>query len=97
MNLEWDDEKNRANIAKHGVRLEDAECIFSGFTLDREDERFEYREQRVISIGMLNHVAILTVAHTDRNGAVRIISSRPAKAMERKAYERTLRKALDPR
>jgi len=36
---------------------------------------------------LLNHVAVMTVAYTDRDGAIRIISARPATATERKVHE----------
>ena len=47
------------------------------------------------SIGMWDHIAILTVAHTDRNGVCRIISARQATRNERKIYEKALRETLD--
>jgi hypothetical protein len=30
MKYGWDEEKNRKNFAKHGLRFEDAELVFSG-------------------------------------------------------------------
>lgn len=95
MDFEWDDDKNLLNIARHGLSFADACRIFSGFTLDAVDDRFEYGEAREISIGMIDGLAIVTVAHTDRNGVCRIISARPAVKSERKRYEQALRKAFD--
>ena len=95
MDFEWDDDKNLQNIAKHGLSFADACRIFSGFTLDAVDDRFEYGETREISIGMIDGLAIVTVAHTDRNGVCRIISARPAVKSERKRYEQALRAAFD--
>lgn len=95
MQFEWDDAKNRQNIEKHGVSFEDASKIFYGFTLDLPDERFEYGEQRELSIGMIGGLAILAVVHTDRDGIIRLISARPAVKLERKIYEKALREALE--
>ena len=95
MTFEWDEAKNRQNIAKHGLRFEDARKIFDGFTLDRIDDRFDYGEERTISIGMLAGVAILTVVHTDRDGVCRIISARPAKDKERTIYEAAIQQTLN--
>lgn len=50
MEFEWDADKNRQNIAKHGLRFEDAIRIFDGFTVDLSDDRFDYGEPREISI-----------------------------------------------
>lgn len=35
--FEWDEDKNRTNIAKHGIDFEYASRIFNGFTLGSVD------------------------------------------------------------
>jgi len=95
MEFEWDDNKYRQNIAKHGVRFEDAIRVFDGFTVNFLDERFDYGEAREISIGLIDDCAVVVVVHTDRNGKVRIISARPAIKSERKMYEKAIRKAFN--
>lgn len=96
MKFEWDETKNQQNIAKHGVWFEDACRIFDGFTVDAVDDRADYGEERVISIGLLDGIAILTVIHTDRNNVCRIISARPANRKERKRYDEAIQEALNP-
>ena len=96
MTFEWDEAKNRENIAKHGVRFEDAARIFEGPVVSWTDDREDYGEVGEISIGMVGGAAIVTVAHTDRGSTVRIISARPASRAERRRYEETLRNALEP-
>lgn len=88
---EWDDEKNRANIEKHGVSFERASKIFAGFIYTVIDDRLDYGELREISIGVVDAVAYLTVTHTDRDGVIRIISARPATRMERSRYDKAIR------
>lgn len=95
MEFEWDEAKNRRNIEKHGVSFEYASRIFEGITLDVLDNRHDYGEERIISIGMLAQVAILTVVHTDRDGRCRIISARPAKRSERRRYDEAIRQSFD--
>lgn len=95
MNFEWDDAKDRLNIEKHGIRFEDAQKIFGGFTLDFIDDSQHYGEEREISIGMIDGIAILTVVHTDREGTCRIISARQANRKERERYEQAIRKAFN--
>lgn len=95
MEFEWDDDKNRQNIAKHGVSFEDARTIFDGFTVNLPDDRFEYGEVREQSVGLVRGVAVVVVIHTDRGGVCRIISARPAVKSERSLYEKAIRKAFD--
>jgi uncharacterized DUF497 family protein len=95
MQFEWDFEKNRQNIAKHGLRFEDAIRIFDGFTVDQADDRFEYGEAREKSIGLIDGVAVVVVIHTDRESICRIISARAAVKSERAMYEKAIRKAFD--
>lgn len=92
MAFEWDEEKNQANIAKHGIGFARAKQIFAGPTLYRVDERRDYGERRIVSIGMIEEILILVVVHTDRRGVTRIISARPAKRAERKRYAEAIRK-----
>ena len=88
---EWDDTKNKINIAKHGVSFRLAQRIFDGPVLTVRDDREDYGEVREISIGMVDGIAVLTVVHTDRQGKVRIISARPASERERRRYEAAIR------
>lgn len=95
MKFEWDDNKNSSNIEKHGVSFEQAAKIFDGFTVTNIDSREDYGEEREISIGMLDGIAVLVVVHTDRNGVCRIISARQARKDERNRYEQEIRQATD--
>ena len=93
MHFEWDERKNRQNIAKHGISFEQATRVFDGLTFDATDVRFDYGEVRDISIGLLEGIAVLVVVHTDRQGVCRIISARQARKDERARYEKALRQA----
>eukprot|EP01036_Dinobryon_divergens_P008661 gene8661-11587_t len=55
--FEWDEAKNRSNIAKHGVSFSFASKIFAGIVLTREDARNDYGELREVSIGLAEGVA----------------------------------------
>lgn len=84
--FEWDENKNQQNFKKHGIRFEEAIEIFNGIVFTALDERFDYDEDREISIGTIQAVVIVTVAHTERNGNIRIISARKATPKERRTY-----------
>jgi uncharacterized DUF497 family protein len=86
MDYTWDPEKNRRNIAHHGIAFGDAVRIFETPTLERVDDRFEYREVRVYAIGIVNGIEI-TVIYTDVSRTERrIISAWRAERHEREAY-----------
>ncbi|MDJ0620583.1 MAG: BrnT family toxin [Calothrix sp. MO_192.B10] len=74
---------------KHNSLIE----IFDGFIFTNVDDRFDYGEIREISVGAIQGVVIITVAHTPRAGITRIISARKATPKERKAYYEYLRQA----
>lgn len=62
MIYEWDEAKNRKNFAKHGLRFEDAENVFSGPCVSFVDDRFDYAEERLITLGFLaGRVVIIAV------------------------------------
>ena len=86
MQFEWDDDKNESNVRKHGVSFETAKRIFEGPVLTWLDDRQDYGEDRFISIGVVDAIAVIVVAHTDRSGRMRLISARPASRKERQQY-----------
>jgi uncharacterized DUF497 family protein len=89
--FEWDEAKNRANRAKHGIPFESVRSCFSGPLLVSADTRFEYGEARWLAIALLDVVPIV-IAYTERKGRIRIISARKANRHERKIFEAHLAK-----
>lgn len=87
----WDTAKSEANLQVRGFDFEFATLVFSGPTLEREDERHDYGERRVIAIGVADGIH-LAVVYTDRRAGRRgidrrIISARRASRKERAVYE----------
>ena len=86
MLFEWDEHKNQANIAKHGIDFNDAKNIFlDPHRAERVDNRQDYGEIRFQTIGMVEGT-LLFVAYTYRNENTRIISARRAGHHERTKY-----------
>jgi uncharacterized DUF497 family protein len=75
MKYEWDEAKSRKNVAKHGLSFEDAELVFSGPCVTFEDDRFDYGEERRITLGLLAG-RLIVIAHSPRDEGTRIISMR---------------------
>lgn len=86
MEFEWDEEKNAANIRKHGVGFEQAKDIFEGLVVTDVDDRFDYGELREVGYGMIAGGVVLVVVHSSRGGRLRIISARLATRAERERY-----------
>jgi uncharacterized protein len=90
--FDWDEEKNAANLAKHGISFEEASTIFEGPVFTDVDEG-PYEELRERSYGLINGMTLICVIHTDRAGATRIISARKATKYERDLFNAYLKKA----
>jgi uncharacterized DUF497 family protein len=50
------------------------------------DEEHSRDEERYITIGLSNRGRLLVIAHTDREGQIRVISARKATRREAKFY-----------
>ena len=95
MRFEWNEQKNALNLAKHGISFEEARLIFDGPVVSRMDDRIDYGEQREVSVGAIGEIIVVTVVHTSREGAVRLISARLANRRERRLYHEYLRQAAE--
>jgi uncharacterized DUF497 family protein len=90
MKLEWDANKARLNLQKHGVAFEDAALVFyDRGRIETYDGREDYKEDRWATIG-LAYSAVLYVVYTVREEeSIRLISARKANEKERKRYRQT--------
>ena len=86
---EWDETKQRVNLSKHGLSFEDAALVFAGPCLTFEDKRYDYDEDRYLTLGLLAG-RVVVIAHTPRGQDTRIISMRKANSREQKIYQERL-------
>lgn len=87
--LQWDDRKNRANIAKHGISFEEAASVFFGENaIEYPDEVHSGSEERFLLLGFSAKLRLLVVCYCLRQprDTVRIISARKATRKERTFY-----------
>ena len=88
MRFEWDQNKAEANLRKHKVSFDEAVTVFyDPLAATFDDPDHAYGERRFLTIGYASHTRLLVVCHTERRGAVRLISARRATAHERKRHE----------
>lgn len=90
MIYEWDEAKNPTNSAKHGLNVADAEQVLTGNCVTFVDDRFDYGEERLITLGLLAG-RVLIIAHAPGGDDItRIISMRKANRREQKIYQKRL-------
>jgi uncharacterized protein len=94
LRFEWDETKNLVNQQKHGLDFETASLVFDDPNALSVQDRFENEEERYQTIGMIESILIVLVAHTfetkENAEIIRIISARKATRAERKSYEKNL-------
>lgn len=88
MLFEWDDNKEKKNIIKHGIDFSTAALVFRDKNrIEIFDDEHSAYEDRYITIGQINGVAIvIMVVYTERENVIRLISARKATKQERSIY-----------
>jgi hypothetical protein len=93
MKFEWDTNKEKINIQKHGVTFEQASYVFADkFALNKFDDEHSQDEDSWLILGKSLNETLLLVVHTfkdiDGTEFVRIISARKATKKEKLAYQK---------
>jgi uncharacterized DUF497 family protein len=86
VDFEWDENKRRQVIQERGVDLLYAALIFENDVLTRVDDRADYGEVRLISLGMVENECFIVV-HTERGSVTRLITAWKVGRDERSEYE----------
>ena len=86
--FEWDADKERSYIEKHGVDFTEAATVFGDpLELTISDQDHSVGEFRFLSLGHSSLDRILVVSYTEREDRIRMISARTASPKERRQYE----------
>jgi uncharacterized protein len=86
MRYTHDLKKRAANLKKHSYDFADApQVIESAATVTFEDRRFDYGEQRFITLGVLRGVVVV-IATAETDEEIRVISMRKAERNEEEIY-----------
>ena len=86
--FEWDLEKAKFNLRKHGTSfVEAATVFFDPLSVTIPDPLHSLAEDRFVITGLSNRQRHLVVVHSDRDDKIRIISARLASSTERNKYE----------
>jgi uncharacterized DUF497 family protein len=88
VNFEWDANKAKSYLGKHGISFEEAATVFGDpSSLTIPDPVHSELEDRFITLGSSHRGKLLVVVHTERRDNIRIISARVASRRERRNYE----------
>ncbi|MGH8225381.1 MAG: BrnT family toxin [Gammaproteobacteria bacterium] len=85
MEITWSERKRALNLKQHGLDFLDAVAVFEGLTFTYEDDRFSYREQRFVTLGLLAGVPV-SIVHTETEHEIRIFSFRQATRREAQLF-----------
>ena len=86
--FEWDPSKASPNLKSHEVSFEEASTVLDDpLFIAFLDVEHSLDEERYITLGLSRESRLLLIAHTDREGAIRIISARQAAKNERQFYQ----------
>lgn len=89
--FDWDENKNRINLEKHGITFEEASTVFFD---DRailfDDPEHSIDEDRFLLLGMSETAKVCIVCHCYRESdtVIRIISAKQATRKEEQRYVR---------
>ena len=85
MKFEWDEAKRRINLTRHGIDFADVPRVFDGLTADLVDDRYDYGEERLFTLGLLDG-EVLAIAYTQTGDLIRLITARRARRNEEIKY-----------
>ena len=87
--FDWDENKNRINLEKHGITFEEASTVFFDDRAILFDDPEHYiDEDRFLLLGMSETAKVCIVCHCYRENdtVIRIISARQATRKEKQRY-----------
>ena len=87
MKFEWDENKRQESLRKHGFDFVDAWRIFESYRVNFIDDRFDYGELGLVTIGFLGG-RIVTTVYTEDDEITRIISLRKATKNEQTKFNK---------
>jgi len=86
--FEWDQDKARSNLTRHGITFAEAATVFRDpLEVTVSDPDHSFAENRFVSIGTAVTGRLLVVGYTERRGKIRLIFARRATRRERHDYE----------
>lgn len=92
MKITFDPSKRAVTLADRGLDFNDAAEVFLGDTLDFPDDRRDYGELRMITVGHLRN-RMVVIVWTPRGSARHVISMRKANVREKARFGKRFEKS----
>ena len=89
MQFIWDETKRRSNLLKLELDFRRAVEVFSGPTFTFEDDRLNYLEQRLVTLGFLDG-NVVSLVHTETEYEIHCISFRYATKREEAIFFKSI-------
>jgi uncharacterized protein len=89
MAITYDSAKRDWTLRERGLDFKDSEQVFAGRTFEQEDDRRDYGEVRIITVGFLR-ARMVVLVWTRRRNDRHIISMRKANEREKTRYGQEL-------
>jgi len=89
MRFSWDEAKRASNLQDHGLDFVDTPEMFEGPTFTYQDDRFDYGEERFVTLGLLRGI-VMSIVHTETSRRIHIISFRKATQHEQAIFFKNL-------
>lgn len=89
MAITFDPAKREVTLVKRGLDFCDAETVLNGPVFEFADDRIDYGETRITTVGLLNQRMVIVV-WTQRGRDCHVISMRKANAREQQRYQSRL-------
>ena len=89
--FDWDENKNKKNITKHGISFDEASTVFfDECAILFDDPEHSEDEERFLLLGMSEEAHLCIVCHCYRESdtVIRLISARKATRKESERYAR---------
>jgi uncharacterized protein len=87
VDFEWDEDKAKENLEKHGIDFADAVTAFEDMMALTMPDPASEEEERCVTLGTDALERLLVIAYTWREDRIRLISARKATRRERRQYE----------
>ena len=83
--FEWDEAKRRSNLWRHGIDFAEVVEVFARYPITVEDDRYDYGERRYSTLALFRG-RVVSIAHTQTEYIIRLISARWATKNEEITY-----------
>ena len=64
MRFTWHEAKRESNLKDHGLDFGGVPEVFAGPNFTYEDDRFDYAEERFVTVGLLRGI-VVSIVHTE--------------------------------